>query len=187
MKKSFANTRVTVRLRKSDYYDEWYLYLEAYPVRVEGKDKPQRVREYINRSIKTPIWDKSRTARTGSDGKITYKPKRDLNGIILCKSELDQENCLYADRIRAIRQKEYDTQDLYSDADAAMAEQVEKSRRDFIAYFRQLANTRNANNADVVYNAWFRVYELLKLFAVNILLLNAFTHSQMAMAVLAVL
>ena len=100
MKKSFTNTRVTVRLRKSDYYDEWYLYLEAYPVQVEGKDKPQRVREYINRSIKTPIWDKSRTARTGSDGKVTYKPKRDLNGIILCKSELDQENCLYADRIR---------------------------------------------------------------------------------------
>lgn len=90
MKKSFTNTRVTVRLRKSDYYDEWYLYLEAYPVQVEGKDKPQRVREYINRSIKTPIWDKSRTARTGSDGKVTYKPKRDLNGIILCKSELDQ-------------------------------------------------------------------------------------------------
>ena len=113
MKKSFTNTRVTVRLRKSDYYDEWYLYLEAYPVQVEGKDKPQRVREYINRSIKTPIWDKSRTARTGSDGKVTYKPKRDLNGIILCKSELDQENCLYADRIRAIRQKEYDTKDLY--------------------------------------------------------------------------
>lgn len=51
MKKSFTNTRVTVRLRKSDYYDEWYLYLEAYPVQVEGKDKPQRVREYINRSI----------------------------------------------------------------------------------------------------------------------------------------
>lgn len=169
MKKSFTNTRVTVRLRKSDYYDEWYLYLEAYPVQVEGKDKPQRVREYINRSIKTPIWDKSRTARTGSDGKVTYKPKRDLNGIILCKSELDQENCLYADRIRAIRQKEYDTKDLYSDADAAMAEQVEKSRCDFIAYFKKLANTRNTNNADSVYNTWFRVYELLKLFADTLL------------------
>ena len=179
MKKSFANTRVTVRLRKPDYYDEWYLYLEAYPVRVEGKDKPQRVREYINRSIKTPIWDKSRTARTGSDGKITYKPKRYLNCIILCKSELDQENCLYADRIRAIRQKEYDTQDLYSDADAAMAEQVEKSRCDFIAYFKHLANTRNANNADVVYNAWFRVYELLKLFADNQPLLFGSINLQM--------
>ena len=47
MKKALTNTRVTVRLRKSEYYDEWYLYLEAYPVRVEGKDKPQRVREYI--------------------------------------------------------------------------------------------------------------------------------------------
>ena len=55
MKKSFVNTRVTVRLRKSDYYDKWYLYLEAYPVRIEEKDKPQRVREYINLQLRHPL------------------------------------------------------------------------------------------------------------------------------------
>ena len=47
MKKAFQNTKVTIRLRKSDYYEEWYLYLEAYPVEVPGKDKPQRIREYV--------------------------------------------------------------------------------------------------------------------------------------------
>ena len=32
MKKAFANTRVAVKLRKSEHHEEWYLYLEAYPV-----------------------------------------------------------------------------------------------------------------------------------------------------------
>ena len=46
MKKAFANTRVAVKLRKSEHHEEWYLYLEAYPVFEPGNDKPQRVREY---------------------------------------------------------------------------------------------------------------------------------------------
>lgn len=105
MKKALAHTRVTVKLRKSEYHDEWYLYIEAYPVFQSGKDKPQRLREYLNRTITTPVFDKSRNARTGADGKTTYKPKRDLNGIIVCKSQLDQEACIYADKVRNMRQK----------------------------------------------------------------------------------
>ena len=80
MKKALANTRVSVKLRKSEYREEWYLYVEAYPVFQADKPTPQRVREYLNRTITTPIWDKSRNARTDKDGKTTYKPKRDLNG-----------------------------------------------------------------------------------------------------------
>ena len=79
MKKALANTRVSVKLRKSEYREEWYLYVEAYPVFQADKPTPQRVREYLNRTITTPIWDKSRNARTDKDGKTTYKPKRDLN------------------------------------------------------------------------------------------------------------
>lgn len=86
MKKALVNTRVSVKLRKSEYRDEWYLYVESYPVFQSGKDTPQRVREYLNRTITTPVWDKSRNARTNADGKTTYKPKRDLNGIIGCKN-----------------------------------------------------------------------------------------------------
>lgn len=29
MKKAMANTRVSVKLRKTEYRDEWYLYIEA--------------------------------------------------------------------------------------------------------------------------------------------------------------
>jgi len=100
MKKALVNTRVSVKLRKSEYRDEWYLYVESYPVFQSGKDTPQRVREYLNRTITTPIWDKSRNARTNAEGKTTYNPKRDLNGVIQCKSQLDQESCIYADKVR---------------------------------------------------------------------------------------
>ncbi|MTS93476.1 site-specific integrase, partial [Pseudoflavonifractor sp. BIOML-A4] len=54
MKKALVNTRVSVKLRKSEYRDEWYLYVESYPVFQSGKHTPQRVREYLNRTITTP-------------------------------------------------------------------------------------------------------------------------------------
>ncbi len=71
MKKALANTRVSVKLRKSEYREEWYLYVEAYPVFQADKPNPQRVREYLNRTITTPIWDKSRNTRIDKNGKTT--------------------------------------------------------------------------------------------------------------------
>ena len=79
MKKALANTRVSVKLRKSEYREEWYLYVEAYPVFQADKSSPQRVREYLNRTITTPIWDKTRNARTDKDGKTTYSRLRTLS------------------------------------------------------------------------------------------------------------
>ncbi len=164
MKKALAHTRVTVKLRKSEYHDEWYLYIEAYPVFQSGKDKSLRLREYLNRTITTPIFDKSRNARTGTDGKTTYKPKRDLNGIILCKSQLDQEACIYADKVRNMRQKEYDNASLYSAEENEQAEQLERSRCNFIEYFAHVADIRHANSSDSIIVNWRRVGELLKIF-----------------------
>lgn len=166
MKKALHNTKSSVKLRKSEYRDEWYLYIESYPVFAPGKDKPQRVREYVNRVITTPIWDKKRTARTDSEGHSTYKPKRDVNGIIMCKSSIDQESCIYADNIRAIRQKEYDTQELYTEMDAAIAEQKEKSQCDFIAFFKKEAKSRHYNNENMC-NTWISVSDLLYEFNAN--------------------
>ena len=165
MKKALAHTRVTVKLRKSEYHDEWYIYIEAYPVFQSGREKPQRLREYLNRTITTPVFDKSRNARTGADGKTTYKPKRDMNGIILCKSQLDQEACIYADKVRNMRQKEYDNASLYSAEEAEQAEQMERSRCNFIEYFAHVADTRHANSSDSIIVNWKRVGELLKIFA----------------------
>lgn len=74
MKKAFTNTKVTVKLRKSEYREEWYLILEAYPVFKLGTTRASRVVEAVNRTITTPIWDRSRKARTiGGETKLLSK------------------------------------------------------------------------------------------------------------------
>ena len=114
MKKPLSHTKVTVKLRKSQYKEEWYLIVEAYPVIGTG-GKVERVVESVNRSITTPVWDKTSSTR-GSK----FKPKRDINGIIQCRTAIDQESCVYADNVRKLRQHEYDNQALYTDKDSEM-------------------------------------------------------------------
>lgn len=163
--KQLSNTKVTVRLRKAEDRKEWYIYIESYPVYVPGKQTPQRIREYLNRCVTTVEWDKKRTARTDAAGIKTYKPKRDDNGIIVCRSEKDQETMLYADGIRKLRQREYDNADLYSDTESAQVEQKERSLQNFVEYFNATAKKRHAQSSDSIRVNWKRAYELIKLFA----------------------
>lgn len=160
--KQLTNTRVTVRLRKAEDRKEWYIYLESYPVYVPGKEKPQRVREYLNRSVRTVEWDKKRTARTNADGTKTYKPKRNDNGVIICKSENDRETMLYADSVRKLRQREYDNVDLYSDTEMAQVEQKERSQCNFIQFFGETIHKRHGNGSDGIIGTWNRTLKLLK-------------------------
>lgn len=159
MKKKFKHTIVAVKLRKSELRNEWYLLVEAYPVFEKENKKPKRLREYVNRVVTTPVWDKSKPTRGG------YKPKRDANGIIVCKSQKDQEACLYADKIRQIRQKEYDTSELYSEQDAAMAELQEKSNMNFIDYVNKMRVERHKNSSSSIQINWKRMVDLMKLFS----------------------
>ena len=166
MKKKLAKTKCTVKLRKSEYHNEWYLILESYPV-FNGTDKPQRIIEALNRTITSPIWDKTRTARTSADGAKTFKPKRDVNGIIQCKSTIDQEACVFADGVRSIRQKEYDNADLYTEKEAELAVQNQRQQIDFIEYFSKVSKARHRNSSQSIIINWNRVAELLKLFTNN--------------------
>jgi len=167
MKKKLAKTKCTVKLRKSEYHNEWYLILESYPVFKNGTDKPQRVIEALNRTITTPVWDKTRTTRASVDGAKTFKPKRDVNGIIQCKSTIDQEACVFADGVRSIRQKEYDNADLYTEKEAELAVQNQRQQIDFIEYFLKVSKDRHRNSSQSIIVNWNRVGELLKLFTNN--------------------
>ena len=161
MKKKLIKTKCTVKLRKSEYHKEWYLILESYPVFENGKTK--RVIEALNRSITTPIWDKSRTART-TDASTSYKPKRDINGIIQCKSEADQMACVYADEIRKLRQREYDNADLFTDIEAEQSELNQKMKCDFIEYFNQVNTRIHPKSSQSIIVNWNRVGVLLDKF-----------------------
>lgn len=101
--KELLKTKVTVRLRKAEFRKEWYIYLVSYPVMIPGKKNPQRIREYLNRSGKTVEFDKKRPAKT-TENLTSYKPKRDDNGIIVCKSENNREAMFYADSVRKLWQ-----------------------------------------------------------------------------------
>ena len=177
--KQLAKMKVTVRLRKAEDRKEWYVYIESYPVEVSGKKTPQRIREYLNRSVTTVEWDKKRVARTDAEGIKSYKPRRTDNGIIMCRSESDREIMLYADGVRKIRQKEYDNTDLYSDAENQLAEQKEKSKEDFIRYLASVAAKRHARSSKSIQINWERTKEFLKSYSQGILM---FSHIDGRMA-----
>lgn len=164
MKKAMLHTKVSVKLRKSELRNEWYLYLEAYPVFKPGHDKPCREREYLNRIITTPMWDKTRPARLNDYGVQTYKPKRDMNGIIICRSKADRETCIFADNVRILRQREYDNTELYSDTEQAMVEKKARGQADFIEYFGKQAAKRHKNDSKSIGVNWDRAHDLLKIF-----------------------
>lgn len=166
MRKALVNTKVTVKLRKSVHHaDEWYLFIESYPVYKRGEAKAKRVIEALNRTISTPVWDVSSVARILPDGSFNYKPKRDMNGIIQCKSRLDQEACIYADNVRKMRQHEYDSMALYSDRELEIMEQKERSAQDFIKYFDDIIYKRHPNSSDAIIVNWCRVGELLRIYS----------------------
>lgn len=164
--KELLKTKVTVRLRKVEFRKEWFIYLESYPVIVPGKEKAQRVREYLNRSVTTVDFDKKRPARTTQDS-VSFKPKRDDNGIIVCKSENDRETMIYADSLRKLRQREYDNIELYTELDAIKAEEKEKSQEDFVRYFDLLVTKRHKNSSESIQINWYRSIKFLKILEVK--------------------
>lgn len=164
MKTPMKRTVFKVILRKSEYKEQWSLLIESFPVFEPGKDKPLRKHEPLGRFITTPIFDKNSSGRTLSDGKAYYRPKRDANGIIMCRSQKDQEACIFADKVRDLRQHEYDNQSLYTDSEAEQAAQNERSKCDFIKYFEDLRDKRHQNSSKSIRVNWDREVALMKMF-----------------------
>lgn len=165
MRKPLLHTKVTVKLRKSEYREEWYLVVESYPVRKPDGGKPGRIIESVNRIITTPIWDTTAITGIDADGNYKYKPKRDTNGIIQCTSRLDREACIYADKVRALRQQEYDTAVVYSDREQEMIAQNERMEQDFIAYFNSIIYKVHPNSSNSIIVNWTRVGKLLSIYS----------------------
>ena len=164
MKTPMKRTVFKVILRKSEYKEQWSLIIESFLVFVPGREKPMRKHEPLGRFVTTPIWDKNSSGRTLADGKAYYRPKRDVNGIIQCRSTIDQEACIFADKVRDIRQHEYDNQSLYTETEAEQAAQNERSKCDFIKYFEDLRDKRHQNSSKSIRVNWDREVKLMKMF-----------------------
>lgn len=164
MKTPMKRTVFKVILRKSEFKEQWSLLIESFPVFVPGRKKPMRKHEPLGRFVSTPLFDKNSSGRTLSDGKAYYRPKRYANGIIQCRSQIDQESCIFADKVRNLRQHEYDNQSLYTDTEAEQAAQNERSKCDFIQYFKELENKRHRNSSKSIQTNWNRELALLNLY-----------------------
>ncbi|MFR9587406.1 MAG: site-specific integrase [Rikenellaceae bacterium] len=75
------------------------------------------------------------------------------------------EHCRFADEVRKIRQKEYDTIALYSESEAEKAELLELQQQDFISYMRGLIDKRHKNSSESIRYNWLKVVDRLKEFA----------------------
>lgn len=164
MKTPMKRTVFKVILRKSEYKEQWSLLIESFPVFEPGKDKPLRKHEPLGRFVTTPIFDKNSSGRTTADGKAYYRPKRDANGVIMCRSQKDQDACIFADKVRDLRQHEYDNQSLYTDTEAEQAAQSIRSKCDFIQYFAELKEKRHKNSSESIQTNWSREIALMKLY-----------------------
>ena len=164
MKTPMKRTVFKVILRKSETKEQWSLTIESFPVFEPGSNKPKRKHEPLGRFVTTPIFDKTSSGRTLGDGTAYYRPKRDINGIIQCRSQIDQEACIFADKVRDLRQHEYDNQALYTDTEAEQAAQNERSQCDFIEYFDGLLDRRHRNSSKSIQTNWKRELALLKLY-----------------------
>jgi len=151
---------VTVRLKRSasknPKKESWNLVLEITNVIHGGKYITKF--ESVHRAITTPIWNKSQKTNRGN-----YLPKRNANGVILCESEIDQEACVYADKMRQMRQHEYDLTVLYDGYKEELEEKEAKQRTDVVSYFCHVAKNRHPNDENAQYN-WTIAAEKLEQF-----------------------
>lgn len=70
----------------------------------------------------------------------------------------------FADKVRDIRQHEYDNQSLYTETEAEQAAQNERSKCDFIKYFEDLRDKRHQNSSKSIRVNWDREVALMKMF-----------------------
>lgn len=68
------------------------------------------------------------------------------------ESEIDQEACVYADKVRQKRQHDFDLSILYDGYEDELDEQESKRRTDVVSYFYHVAENRHPNDEGAQYN-----------------------------------
>ncbi|MDR3266305.1 MAG: site-specific integrase [Tannerella sp.] len=141
-KKSKA-VKVTLRFRLLDTGKET-LYLDYYPKITDPETgKPSR-REYLGMYV-VPLKNRNGEFQKNVAGAHKYSPT-------------DNETIRIAEIIRNNRQNELDKANIYTDTEAEMLKAKERSKGDFIQYFKQLSDEKKESNRD----NWGAALEYLK-------------------------
>jgi integrase len=131
-KKSKA-VKVTLRFRLLDTGKET-LYLDYYPAITDPETGQLSRREYLGMYV-VPLRKRNGELQSGADGSHKYSPT-------------DNETIRIAEIIRNNRQNELDKANIYTEAEAEILKAKERSKGDFIQYFKQLSNEKKESNKD---------------------------------------
>lgn len=132
MRKS-RTTKVTLRFRMLNSGKET-LYLDYYPGIQNPKTGELMRREYLGMYV-FPLKKRNGEFVMNKDGSHKY-------------SEVDNETIRLAEIIRNNRQNELSKTEIYTETEAEILKAKERSKGDFLQYFKQLANEKKQSNHD---------------------------------------
>jgi len=133
MRKKVKSVKVTLRFRMLESGKET-LYLDFYPAVTDPETgKPTR-REYLGMYV-IPLKKRNGDLIINADGTCKYSPS-------------DCETVRLAEIIRNNRQNELDKAEIYTESESEMLKAKERSKGDFIDYFKHMADEKKASNQD---------------------------------------
>ncbi len=150
MKTPTFKTKCTVRLQKSltnDY--DYYLFIEAYPVYENDYSKPKRKSTFLNRSVSTIVWDGKKPTRGGN-----LKPKRNVEGVIQCRSKADQQSALFAAQVCAVMQDEYNKKALFPEQYKEQQEQYAREQIQILPYIQECIKKKESTLTSGTMRVW---------------------------------
>jgi site-specific recombinase XerD len=150
MKTPTFKTKCTVRLQKSlTNEQDYYLFVEAYPVYENNNAKPKRKSTFLNRSVSTVVWDTKKSTRGGN-----YKPKRNVEGVIQCRSKVDQQNAIFASQVCAVMQDEYNKKALFPEQYKEQQAQYAREQIEVLPYIQEVIKKRQSTLTGGTMRVW---------------------------------
>jgi integrase len=132
--KRAKTVKVTLRFRMLGEGKET-LYLDYYPPIIDPETKKPSRREYLGMYV-YPLKKRNGEFQKNTNGSYRYTSE-------------DCETIRLAEIIRDNRQNELNKPSIYTEAEAELLKAKERSKGDFIQYFRQLADEKKEANRDV--------------------------------------
>jgi len=150
MKTPTFKTKCTVKLEKSPTNkNDYYLFVEAYPVFENGSTKPKRPQTFLNRVVSSVMWDTKKKTRGGN-----YQPKRNVEGVIQCRSEHDQQSALFAAQFCTVMQDDYNKKALFPEQYKEQQEQYAREQIQVLPYIQEVIKKREAKLTSGTMRVW---------------------------------
>jgi len=150
MKIPTFKTKCTVRLQKSKTTEnEFYLFVEAYPVYENNHAKPKRKATFLNRAISSIVWNNKKATRGGN-----HQPKRNVEGVIQCRSKADQQSALFAAQVCAVMQDEYNKKALFPEQYKEQQEQYAREQIEILPYIQDLIKKKQTTLTSGTMRLW---------------------------------